>query len=256
MKGQKYFLVGLFTALLIPAAAQWKISGVELGTMPGAGLHEYTSDSLVFERRRNLATFSGSVQMIGMLTLSNRKHSRSNLQFGLGWRNDAFTMNKNNVIDALASIIIIPFGGRPSADTFALSSVGFRVQSLTVPLAYDYNLTRNSSNAVHVHFRALVVPGIVLSRNVSVVQDTTIMLSNPPDAAAISALRTEYQEMLGPFSLYIAPEINLTGRQTPGKLNFAAGIQPFAFDLFSYRQQLYKGSLFLRFNCSLSYRWR
>ena len=248
----------LLVIMLLPCGilqAQWRLSGLESGIMPAVGLHRYTNNELVFERRRNLSTASGTVQW-PLAMLHFRNGSRNSWYVGMGLRTDAFTMNKYNFGDALFSILIIPYGGNLYADTLALSQVKFNVSSITLPFAYDYDLTRQASQPLHFHLRLLLIPGMVVSKRVQVERDETLQTANPPSDAALSMLSERYRAGIGSASLWFAPEINITGRQTPGKVGFFFGLQPLAFDLLRTTKSYLSGGSYLKLSMGLQYHWR
>jgi hypothetical protein len=235
------------------AMAQWRITGVELSAMPGMGLHQYSSDSLVFEKRREQRTISSSAHIPAMLHFQN--NSRSSLYAGIGIRFDDFAMNKYNFADGFFSIFIIPFGGNPYFDTASISRISFSTKSITLPLAYAYNLTKNKRQGVHFLLRALVIPGIAVSRNAEVTAEQNLSsgaVLSPDDVRRISDM---YSGAITNFSLFFAPEINLTTGNKNMPVGINLGLQPFAFDLVKPTGTFFKGNTYFRASFGLTYHW-
>lgn len=243
----------IFISVTADVSAQWRITGVELSAMPGMGLHQYTNDSLVFERRREQGTISSSAHIPAMLHFQN--NSRSSFYGGLGMRFDDFAMNKYNFADGLLSILIIPFGGNAYFDTASISRISFSTRSITMPLAYAYDLTKNKKQLVHFLVRALLVPGKAVSRQAEITAEQNLSsgaVLSPDDLKKLSDL---YSGSIKNFSLFFAPEINLTtgNRNMPVGINL--GLQPFAFDLVKPTGTFFRGNTYFRVSFGLTYHW-
>jgi hypothetical protein len=243
----------IFITTTADVSAQWRITGVELSAMPGMGLHQYSNDSLVFERRREQGTVSSSAHIPAMLHFQNV--SRSSLYAGIGMRFDDFAMNKYNFADGLLSILIIPFGGNAYFDTASISRIAISTRSITIPLAYAYDLTKNKKQAVHFLVRALLVPGMAVSRKAEIIAEQNLSsgaVLTPDDVKKLSDL---YSSAIKNFSFFFAPEINLTtgNRNMPVGINL--GLQPFAFDLAKPTGTFFKGNTYFRISFGLTYHW-
>jgi hypothetical protein len=234
-------------------SAQWRITGVELSAMPGIGLHQYTNDSLVFERRREQGTISSSAHIPMMIHIQNG--SRSSLYAGLGVRFDDFTMNRYNLNDGLFSIFIIPFGSNPNYDTFAIKRIDFSTTSVTMPIAYAYNLTKNKKQVVHFLVRALVVPGVALSRKAEVTAEQYLSSGVVISPDVVKKLADLYSGSIKNFSLFFAPEINLTTGNKNTPLGINLGLQPFAFDLVKPTGTFFRGNTYFRISFGFTYHW-
>jgi hypothetical protein len=237
----------------INASGQWRITGMEISAMPGIGLHQYTNDSLVFEKRREQGTISSSAHFPAMLHLQN--NSRSSLFAGIGMRFDDFAMKKYNFSEGLISIFILPFGGNAYYDTFSIRRIAFSTESITIPLAYAYNLTKNKNQAVHFLVRALLVPGLAVSRKAHVYADQNIYNGNVISPDNVRKLSELYSQRISKFSLFFSPEINLTtgNRNAPFGINL--GLQPFAFDLVKPTGTFLKGNTYFRISFGVTYHW-
>lgn len=255
MMRKSLLLVSVMLSSISLSWAQWKPVGIEAAVAPSIGVHTYeTNNKLIFDRRQGNGTVSFSMHLPAMLEWSNG--SRHRLYTGLGLRYDAFTMNSTNFGDALFSILIIPFGGRPRPDTFRINSVTNNVLALTMPLAYDYNLTKNKNAGIEFHVRALLVPGISVYKQSNVSPIGEPGNSGAPTEAELQQLEKEYEKELKSFSCLFAPEINMTIPLVKQQFGMSMGLQPFAVDLASPFAHFYNGALQIRGTMSLYYRWK
>lgn len=235
--------------------AQWRPVGIDAAIAPSLGLHAYkTNNKLIFDRRQGDATVSFSMHLPVMLEWSNG--SRHRWFTGLGLRYDAFTMNSSNFSDALFSILIIPFGGRPQADTFRISSVTNNVLAVTMPLAYDFNLNKNRQAPVQFHVRALLVPGMSIWKKSSASPIGEPGTSGAPTLAELQLLENEYEHRLKNFSCLFAPEINMTIPIVKQHFGMSMGLQPLAIDLASPFAHFYDGAAQFRGSLNMYYRWK
>ena len=255
MRKKCLLIVALVFCVASFSWAQWKPVGIDAAFAPSLGFHTYeTNNKLIFDRRQGNGTISFSMHLPAMLEWSNG--SRHRLYSGLGLRYDAFTMNSTNLGDAFFSILIIPFGGRPMPDTFRISSVRNNVLALTMPLAYDYNLTKNPHTAVQFHVRAMLVPGIALHKKSNADPIGEPGTSGAPTEAELRMLEHEYESELKNFSCLFAPEINMTIPIIKQQFGMSMGLQPFAVDLASPFANFYNGALQFRTSMNLYYRWK
>lgn len=255
MKRSASMILGILLCSVSLTWAQWKPVGVEAAFAPSIGFHAYeTNNKLIFDRRQGNATISFSMHLPAMLEWSNG--SRHRWYTGLGLRYDAFTMNSSNFGDALLSILIIPFGGRPLPDTFLISSVKNNVLALTMPLAYDFNLNKNQQAAVQFHVRALLVPGITVLKQSHVTPIAEPGTSGAPSQADLLLLEKEYENGLKNFSCLFAPEINMTIPIVKQQFGISMGLQPLAVDLASPFANFYNAAVQFRGSMNLYYRWK
>lgn len=255
MMGRSLLVLALLLCGISFTWAQWKPVGVEAAFAPSIGFHTYeTNNKLIFDRRQGNGTVSFSMHLPAMLEWSNG--SRHRWYTGLGLRYDAFTMNSSNFGDALFAVLIIPFGGRPLPDTFLISSVNNNVLALTMPLAYDFNLSKNQQAAVQFHVRALLVPGITLHKQSRATPIGEPGSSGAPTQAELQLLEKEYENGLKNFSCLFAPEINMTIPIVKQQFGMSMGLQPLAVDLASPFANFYNGALQFRGSMNLYYRWQ